>query len=100
MFNQKNKIISSMKLVTAVSLFLLSGIFCYTGFAQVSPEKMNAVYEEIKTPHKYGLVLIPADNEHKMDCPTIFRKGKMWYMTYLIFGGRGYETWLAKSKNL
>jgi predicted GH43/DUF377 family glycosyl hydrolase len=24
----------------------------------------------------------------------------MWYMSYLVFDGRGYETWLAKSKDL
>lgn len=66
----------------------------------VPADKMQAIYEEIKTPHKYGLVLVPPDDSRKMDCPTVFRKGKKWYMTYLIYGGRGYETWLAKSDNL
>lgn len=28
----------------------------------VSPQKMQEVYDEIKTPHKYGLVMIPSDN--------------------------------------
>ncbi len=66
----------------------------------VSPQKMQEVYDEIKTPHKYGLVMIPSDNSKKLDCPTVFRKNKQWFMTYLVFDGRGYETWLAKSKNL
>jgi predicted GH43/DUF377 family glycosyl hydrolase len=35
-----------------------------------------------------------------MDCPSVFRKGKKWYMTYLVYDGRGYETWLAESKDL
>jgi predicted GH43/DUF377 family glycosyl hydrolase len=35
-----------------------------------------------------------------MDCPTIFRKNDKWIMTYIVFDGRGYETWLAKSDNL
>ncbi|MGQ7855948.1 glycosylase [Pedobacter sp. WC2501] len=61
---------------------------------------MEKIYQEVKTPYKYGLVMVPEDNQHKMDCPTVFRKGKFWYMTYLIFSGRGYETWLAKSKDL
>ncbi|MFN3382040.1 MAG: glycosylase, partial [Runella zeae] len=61
---------------------------------------MQEVYDEIKTPHKYGLVMIPSDNSKKLDCPTVFRKNKQWFMTYLVFDGRGYETWLAKSKNL
>ncbi|MCX2476632.1 glycosylase [Pedobacter sp. MC2016-05] len=61
---------------------------------------MEKIYQEVKTPFKYGLVMVPQDNDHKMDCPTIFRKGKYWFMTYLIFSGRGYETWLAKSEDL
>jgi predicted GH43/DUF377 family glycosyl hydrolase len=77
---------------------LIDGV---TSFAQhVSPEKMQAVYEEVKTPYKYGLVLTPATDSFKMDCPTVFRKGRNWYMTYVQFNGAGYETWLAKSKNL
>jgi len=66
----------------------------------VSQDIMNKIYQEVKTPYKYGLVMVPDDTQHKMDCPTVFRKGRYWYMTYLIYGGRGYETWLAKSKDL
>lgn len=66
----------------------------------VTQTEMEQIYQEIKTPFKYGLVMVPNDDQHKMDCPTIFRKGKFWYMTYLIYSGRGYETWLAKSKDL
>ncbi len=66
----------------------------------VSETEMEKIYQEVKTPFKYGLVLISNDTQHKMDCPTVFRKGRYWYMTYLIYGGRGYETWLAKSRDL
>jgi predicted GH43/DUF377 family glycosyl hydrolase len=66
----------------------------------VSPEVMNQVFQEVKTPFKYGLVLAPEDQSKKIDCPTVFRKGNKWYMTYFIFDGRGYETWLAESDNL
>ena len=66
----------------------------------VSEKTMGEVYEKIKTPYKYGMVLVPPDKGKKMDCPTIFRKGKGWYMTYIIYDGRGYETWLAKSPDL
>lgn len=66
----------------------------------VPPEVMQRIYEEIKTPYKYGLVLAPEDRSKKIDCPTIFRKEDMWYMTFFIFDGQGYETWLAKSANL
>lgn len=85
-------------------LFLLLGS-SFWGLAQQKPKvvseaTMKSLYEEIKTPYKYGLVITPTDNTQKMDCPTVFRKGKKWYMTYLTFGGRGYETWLAKSNDL
>src|SRR5690349_9071020 len=67
---------------------------------QVSPEKMKAIYAEVKTPYKYGLVIAPKSDSFKVDCPTVFRKDNNWYMTYIQFNGRGYETWLAKSKDL
>jgi len=66
----------------------------------VSQTQMQKLYKEIKTPFKYGLVVIPSSLEKKLDCPTVFRKDGIWYMTYIIFDGRGYETWLAESKDL
>ncbi len=35
-----------------------------------------------------------------IDSPTIFRKNDTWYMTYIVFDGQGYETWLAESDDL
>ena len=67
---------------------------------EVPQTVMQQIYEEVKTPYKYGMVITPADSTKKIDCPSVFRKGKNWYMTYVQFTGRGYETWLAKSKNL
>jgi predicted GH43/DUF377 family glycosyl hydrolase len=67
---------------------------------EVSQEKMQKIYEEVKKPNKYGLVIVPDDDSKKIDCPTVFRKGHFWYMSYLQFDGRGYKTWLAKSKDL
>ena len=61
---------------------------------------MNEIYNEVKTPYKYGLVMVPTDNSYKMDCPSVFNKHGKWYMTYLIYDGRGYETWLAESDDL
>lgn len=66
----------------------------------VSDKVMKGIYNEVKTPYKYGLVIAPDDNSKKADCPSVFRKGNNWYMTYLVFNGRGYETWLANSKDL
>ncbi len=67
---------------------------------EVPAERMNEIYNEIKTPNKYGLVIVPKSDSQKIDCPTVFRKGNSWYMSYLVFDGRGYETWLAKSNDL
>ena len=72
----------------------------------VSQERMAEVYKEARTPYKYGLVVAPTDNNHKIDCPTVFREGDKWYMTYVVYNGRsgqdgrGYETWIAQSDNL
>ena len=90
-----------MKLLLIIGLsFLISPLAAQEKSGQISQEEMRAVYEEIKTPHKYGLVLVPGDKENKMDCPTIFRKHGKWFMTYIIYNGRGYQTWLASSENL
>jgi predicted GH43/DUF377 family glycosyl hydrolase len=67
---------------------------------RVPDSVMERIYEQVKTPYKYGLVLVPADNAHKVDCPTVFRKSGKWYMTYIVYNGRGYETWLAGSSDL
>ena len=78
-------------------LFLLASLLSQTvAHAQTKPKEVSAnvmqkVYEEVKTPHKYGLVLVTDDNQKKMDCPSVFRKGGKWYMTYIIYDGRGYE---------
>ena len=70
------------------------------GMKEVSEAKMEEIYKEIKTPYKYGLVIVPKSDSLKIDCPTIFRSGQSWYMSYLVFDGRGYETWLSASKDL
>ena len=72
----------------------------------VSPSQMQTVYDEVKTPYKYGMVVAPQDNGHQIDCPTVFHENGKWYMTYLCYNGekgtdgRGYETWLTSSTDL
>jgi predicted GH43/DUF377 family glycosyl hydrolase len=97
---QLYKKISSLKFLYVSILLLLCGSIDAQTKDSVSPKAMQAIYEEVKTPHKYGLVMVPEDDSKKMDCPTVFRKGNAWYMSYIIFDGTGYETWLAKSHNL
>lgn len=61
---------------------------------------MNKVYEEVKAPYKYGLVLVPDDKSKMVDSPSVFRHNGRWYMTYIVFDGKGYETMLAASVDL
>ncbi len=87
----------------AISILAVTGIHAQR---QVSQERMAEVYQESRTPYKYGLVVAPSDNNHKIDCPTVFRVDDKWYMTYVVYNGRsgqdgrGYETWIAQSDNL
>ena len=91
-----------------LSLTFFCMISALSAFAQrdVAQERMEQIFEEAKTPYKYGLVVAPEDNHHKIDCPTVFCQGDKWLMTYVVYNGkggtdgRGYETWLAESDNL
>ena len=96
----------------SVGLFLLSLVV--TAFTQkiqgqtnsltavksVSPERMQQVYEEVKTPFKYGIV-IRGEVGEVVDCASIFRKRNQWYMVYVGATNKiGYETFLARSSDL
>lgn len=91
-------------LLSLAALLALPVSFAQT--RHVSQERMADVYRESRTPYKYGLVVAPEDNNHKIDCPTVFRHDGTWFMTYVVYNGRtgtdgrGYETWIAKSDDL
>ena len=87
-------------ILTFFCLLMNLPVIAQPGKTGVLQSKMQEIYEEIKTPFKYGLVIVPKSDSQKIDCPSVFKKGKVWYMTYILFNGRGYETWLAKSKDL
>lgn len=95
-----------MKRHLLVLTMILSCWLYSAGQPRVTQQRMAQVYKEARTPYKYGLVMAPQDNNHKIDCPTVFREGDKWYMTYVVYNGRsgqdgrGYETWLAQSDNL
>lgn len=89
-----------------VTLSLFFSVSSVLAQHNVSQERMEQIYEEVKTPYKYGLVVAPSDNSHKIDCPTVFRQDDKWLMTYVVYNGkggtdgRGYETWIAESNDL
>ena len=93
----------SEKFASALLLLVLS----VTSVAQdISQQDMQRIYQEVRTHYKYGMVVAPTDNYHKIDCPTVFQQDGKWYMTYVVYNGkegldgRGYETWLAESDDL
>ena len=90
------------KFLILMQLFFSTAFFASAQVqTEISQDELARIYEEVKTPYKYGMVIAPQDNGHKIDCPTVFREGDSWYMTYVVYNGktgqdgRGYETWLA-----
>jgi predicted GH43/DUF377 family glycosyl hydrolase len=68
--------------------------------APVSAADMQRVYDEVKTPYKYGVILTGEEGE-LVDCPNVFRHAGRWYMMYIaIRHNVGYETFLARSDDL
>src|SRR5258708_1177352 len=67
---------------------------------EVTPNLMQSIHEQVKTPFKYGIVLQPPSDIF-FDCPSVFRFGNLWYMLYVSITNKiGYETHLASSTDL
>lgn len=65
----------------------------------ISPDRMRQIFEAVKTPFKYGVIL-RGDEGKAVDCPSVFRRGDSWYMVYICMNQIGYETHLARSRDL
>lgn len=66
----------------------------------VSGKLMREIHEQVKTPHKYGVVL-PAEPGELLDCPNVFRHDGRWLMVFAVNKDKvGYETHLATSDDL
>lgn len=66
----------------------------------VTQEEMRDIYEQVKTPVKHGMVIFPEDTTLLADSPGVFRHDGKWYMSWIAFDGRGYQTWLSESDDL
>ena len=66
---------------------------------KISQSELDAIYNEIKTPYKYGVILAPEKGK-MLDNPSVFRHGDKWLMYYIVFDGKGYETHTAESTDL
>jgi predicted GH43/DUF377 family glycosyl hydrolase len=60
---------------------------------------LQKVYDQVKTPFKYGVIL-RGDGGDPLDCPSVFRHAGRWYMMYVCMNKVGYETHLASSDDL
>jgi predicted GH43/DUF377 family glycosyl hydrolase len=71
------------------------------GDGDVGTNTMRQIYDEVKTPFKYGVVLPGGGPDEYVDCPSLFRKGGHWYMMYVAITNKvGYQTFLARSDDL
>ena len=52
----------------------------------ICPEKMRAIFDEVKTPFKYGMIM-EAPKGLKYDNPTVYRHNGLWCMLYIPLGG-------------
>lgn len=72
-----------------------------TGGRPVDEATMRRIHDEVRTPHKYGIILRGETPDELVDCPSVFRHGGRWYMLYVSITGKvGYQTYLARSDDL
>ena len=69
---------------------------------QIGKQKMQEIYDIVKTPYKYGAVI--KIDDCLTDCPAVFKYKDKWYMYYIMMSKNvedsGYETHYASSDNL
>lgn len=69
---------------------------------EISDERFEEIYNEIKTPYKYGAVI--KFDEYMADSPSVFKFNGKWYMYYVRIAYdtniSGYETHFSSSDDL
>ncbi len=67
----------------------------------VDTNTLQRIYDEVKTPFKYGVVLTGGGTNELVDCPSVFRSDGHWFMMYVAISNKvGYQTFLARSDDL
>jgi predicted GH43/DUF377 family glycosyl hydrolase len=68
---------------------------------QVDSITMKRIFEAVKTPFKYGVILKGDSIGDFVDCASLFRHKGKWYMMYVGISKKiGYQTYLAQSDDL
>lgn len=80
-------------------MYALTWLFATVLSASVTQEEMDSVYQEVKTPFKYGVVMRPKAGQ-MIDNPCVYKVDDGWRMMYIVYDGTGYETHLAASEDL
>ena len=95
-------VVSAAELLAATSDNAIRAIVPAISAGQfVDTNTMGRIYEEVKTPFKYGIVIRGAATNEFVDCASIFRHDGHWYMMYVAISNRvGYQTFLAGSDDL
>jgi predicted GH43/DUF377 family glycosyl hydrolase len=69
--------------------------------APVSAAEMQRVYDEVKTPFKFGVILKAPTDDELYDCPSIFSFHGRWYLVFTANKQKaGYRTLVATSDDL
>jgi hypothetical protein len=67
----------------------------------VDTNTMQRIYDLVKAPFKYGVILKCDSKDELVDCPSVFRHNERWYMIYVTISNKiGYQTFLAQSDDL
>jgi len=92
-----------MTLVNSRRLFLYALAASPLALVRSRAKGQNETFE---TPYKYGKLVLSASggadsfDSRSVDCPFVFHHAGRFYMTYIGFDGKGYQTGLAESINL
>lgn len=88
------------KTALVVSVLCVASVAAYAA-EPIDAATMQRVFDEVKTPFKYGVVLRGDSTNQMLDCPNIFRHDGKWFMMYVAITDKvGYETYLAESDDL
>ena len=91
----------AVQTITAAALVERSVIPAVPEGRVVDAGTMRQIYDEVKTPFKFGVVIKGAGTNELVDCPSIFRSCDHWYMLYVAITNKvGYQTFLARSDDL
>ena len=80
--------------------------FVAAALALLAKRTLACDLKGLETPHKIGSLVLAASGAEgefdriSVDCPFVFHRRGLFYMTYVAFDGVGYQTGLASSADL